>query len=331
MRVLLVAGTTRTAAIPGLSAAGASPEATAATPGLDAEIVAYGETVGEKPAPVSPDGCPTPAVMTRAAQELLGFDVTVVDAGLAEPTAAPTLSLGLRPGGDVREPDPVPGAADAVEAGRRFAADLPDDELLVAETIPGGTTTALGVLAALGENEAVSSSLPDNPLARKRDVVAEGLAASGLEAGEASGDPTAAVRRMGDPVLAVVAGIVAGAIESGTSVTLAGGTQMLAAAALVRHAEYDDSLRVATTSFVAADETAAVRETAADLGVDLDVTDPGFEAGDHVAFERYLAGEAKEGVGMGGALWLADREGIGMEQVRERIVAVYDRVVSDGP
>lgn len=331
MRLLLVAGTTRTAEIPGLSAAGASPEATAATPSADAEIVEYGDLVRGEMVPVSPAGCPTPAVMTRAVRELLGFELTVLDAGLAEPTGAPTVSLPVEPGADIREPDPVPNAEDAFAAGREFAHDLPDEELLVGETIPGGTTTALGVLTALGETEAVSSSLPENPLAHKREVVAEGLAASDLEPGGAVGDPLLAVRSVGDPVLAGVAGVATGAIETGVDLTLAGGTQMLAAAALVRHAGIEAPFRVATTSFVAADETAAVRETATSLDVNLAVTDPGFEHGDHVAFERYLAGVAKEGVGMGGALWLAERKGIDMSQVRDRIVSVYDRVVGDGP
>ncbi|WP_246983022.1 nicotinate-nucleotide--dimethylbenzimidazole phosphoribosyltransferase [Halorientalis marina] len=329
MRLILVAGTTRTAAIDGISAAGADPDVMVHTPSADAEIVTYGEPIRAPVVPVSPSGCPTPAVVTRAVRELVGFDVTVVDGGLAEPTGAPTVTVGASAGGDIREQDPVPTAPGVFAAAREFGRAIPDDEVYVAETIPGGTTTALGVLRALGEDGAVSSSLPDNPLALKEEVVSEGLAASSLSPGGAAGEPKVAVRRMGDPVLATVAGFVVGCTETDTAVTLAGGTQLLAAAALVRHTGVETTLPAATTTFLAADESASVRDLAADLNVDLTVTDPGFDGVDHPALSRFVAGEAKEGVGMGGALALAAAAAVPMADVRERVLSVYDRLFDE--
>jgi uncharacterized protein (TIGR00303 family) len=323
-RFVLTAGTTHTAAIEGISAAGADPEVMVQTPAADAEIVSYGTTVRAPVIPRSPTGCLTPAVVTRAVRELVGFDVTVVDGGLAEPTGAPTVTVGARPGDDVREQDPVSSAPGAFEAARQFGRALPDDELFLAETVPGGTTTAMGVLRALGERSAVSSSLAENPVERKREVVAEALEASSLEPGDASGAPKRALRRMGDPVLAVVAGIALGAIESETAVTLAGGTQMVAVAAVLRHAGVEQSLPLATTRYVAEDETADLDAAAADLALDLQVTDPGFDESDHPAMATYAGGEAKEGVGMGGALALADRAGVPMADVRARVEGLAD-------
>ncbi|WP_254536942.1 nicotinate-nucleotide--dimethylbenzimidazole phosphoribosyltransferase [Halomarina litorea] len=327
MRLVLVAGTTRTAGIEGISAAGAHPDLLRHTPSADAEILTYGRPVappeGEAhPTPVSPTGCPTPAVVTRAVREVLGFDVTVLDAGLGAPSSAPTVDLGAVPGNDVREGRTVPDARGVFERARRLGASLPGP-LLVGETVPGGTTTALGVLRALGYDHSVCSSLPDNPLDLKERVVAEGLAAAGLDDG--TGDPIRAVRAVGDPVLTAVAGLVVGASEAGTEVTLAGGTQLVAAGALVRHWS-DAPLDVATTSFVA-DATPDLATACADLDLSLTVTDPGF-TDDHVAMARYLAGEGKEGVGMGGVLALADRED-SLPAVRERIVTVYDRLLGD--
>jgi uncharacterized protein (TIGR00303 family) len=324
VRLILAAGTTRTARIDGVSAAGADPDLRAHTPGADAEILEYGAPVRAPVTPVSPSGCPTPAVVTRAIRELLSFPVTVAAAGLSKPTAAPTV-LGADPGGDVRDPDPVPEAADVFERARSFGRALPDDEVMVGETVPGGTTTAMGVLRALGERGGVSSSLPENPLELKRRVVAEGLDASGLDCGDAAGDPTTALRRMGDPVLATVAGVALGASETGTRVTLAGGTQLVAAAALVRHAGGDAPLTLATTSFVAGDPSVDLDRAAAEFDLAVTVTDPRFTA-DHVAMRRYRAGEAKEGVGMGGALALAAAADA-LPGVRERVVDVYDRLV----
>ncbi|MFC7081296.1 nicotinate-nucleotide--dimethylbenzimidazole phosphoribosyltransferase [Halorussus caseinilyticus] len=333
MRLVVFAGTTRTAEIDGLSAAGADPEAMVHTPSADAEILEYGAPVRAPVVPVSPTGCPTPAVVTRAVRELADFETTVVDAGLAEPTAAPTVTVGARPGEDVREEDPVPTAPGAFAAARQFGRRLPDDEVVVAETIPGGTTTALGVLTALGEERGVSSSLPDNPIERKREVVADALDASGLDPGDAAGDPRLALRKVGDPVLASAAGFVAGAARSGTRVTLAGGTQLVAVAALARHAGLDSALSLATTRFVADDPAVDLRSAGADFDLDVTVTDPGFDGTDHPATARYAAGEAKEGVGMGGALALADREGVPMARVREEVRSVYDELVEgeDGP
>jgi uncharacterized protein (TIGR00303 family) len=331
-RFVLVAGSTATATIDGISAAGVDADLLWHTPSADAELLVYGGTVRTPAVPVSPTGCPTPAVVTRAVRERRWFPVTVVDAGLAKPTAAPTLASSATPGGDVRDPEPAPGGAEAFARAREFGRSLSrvasrsDAGIVVGETIPGGTTTAMGVLAVLGEREAVSSSLPTNPLDRKREAVETGLDASGIDRGGAAGDPERALRLMGDPVLATVAGLAIGAAERDRSVTLAGGTQMLAATALVRHAGVDVPVEVSTTSYVAEDASAAFAETARDLGVETTVTDPGFGSGDHSALARFAAGEAKEGVGMGGALALADRAAVPMARIREQARTVYERL-----
>lgn len=326
MRLVLVGGNTETARIDGISAAGADPELMAQTPAVDLELVEYGQSAG-RPVPVSPTGCPTPAVMTRAARELLGFDTLAVDAGLASDTAVPTVDLGGTVGTDIREQEAVPTAAEIAAAGKRVGQELSDDRVLIGESIPGGTTTALGVLSALGEQASVSSSLPENPVALKERVVRAGLEASGLIEGGAAGEPIRAVETMGDPVLAAVMGLMIGALESGTEVTLAGGTQLATAAALVRHAGVDAPLSLATTSFVAEDDSAAIQELAEELDLDLTATDPEFEKRDHPALNGYVAGEAKEGVGMGGVLARYQAANLPMERLRTQIVEVYETVL----
>ncbi|KAB1197182.1 MULTISPECIES: nicotinate-nucleotide--dimethylbenzimidazole phosphoribosyltransferase [Haloferax] len=333
MRVVLVAGTTATAKIPEISAAGADPTLVGHTPSADAEIIEYGDTVRSPVTPVSPTGCPTPAAITRAVRELTGFDVLTVDAGLAKPTAAPTIDVGARPGRDIREPEPVPTAPGAFEAARRMGLALPEDELVIGETVPGGTTTALAVFRALGETFPVSSSLPSNPTSLKEDVVAEALESAGLSPGDAAHKPKLATRYVGDPVLPVVAGLTVGALESGSDVTLGGGTQLLAASALARHAGAAGDLTLATTSYLA-DDVPELESAAAELDVDLVVTDPGFET---TPLDRYAAGEAKEGAGMGGALMLADRMGV-VDDVEAATLDVLSRLdpqavdgVEDGP
>lgn len=329
MTFVLVAGTTETATIPGISAAGADPEAMASTPTADAEILLSGEPTSVPQVPVSPSGCPTPALVSRAIRDLLEFDVTVIDAGLSVSPDVATIRTAERSGGDVRTETPVPDADVIWERARKFGRDLTDSRLVVGESIPGGTTTALGVARALGIDLAVSSSLPENPIETKRSAVRDGLDASGIDSGALAGRPTAVVRSQGDPVLASVAGLVEGSLVTGTSVTLAGGTQLLTAAALLRHAGVEAPIEVAMTSYVAEDPSASVRDAAAALDVELTVTDPGFESNEHAGLGRFAAGEGKEGVGMGGALAMARREGVSMARVRERTATLYDRLVGD--
>ena len=329
MRLAVVVGTTETAAIPGLSAAGADPEAMAATPAIDAELLTYGAALSG-PVPVSPTGCPTPALVTRAARSVAGFETLVVDAGTAVGSAAPTVDLGGSPGADIRTADPVPDAAAVFEAAADLGRSLPDDPLAIGESIPGGTTTALGVLRALGEDIGVSSSLPDNPVERKEQVVAEGLAESAIEAGDCEGDPLRAIAAMGGPVQAGVAGLASGALDAGTDVVLAGGTQQLAVATALRHAGVTDPLTVATTRYVAADDAVDL-ESADRLDVTLRVTDPGFDSHDHPSMAPFAAGEAKEGVGMGGALATVEDADAGMDALRSTLESIYEEVVGDGP
>lgn len=329
MRFVLVVGTTHTATIKGISAAGANPDLMLHTPAADVEIVEYGQPVLAPVTPVSPAGCPTPAVVTRAVRDLVGFDVVVVDAGLATRTAAPTVTVGEHPGADVRDAEPVPYAADVFERSHQLGQKLPDEELVIGESIPGGTTTALGVLSALGEPYRVSSSLSENPITLKQEIVTAALEESGLREGELAGDPVLAMQLMGDPVLAAVTGLALGAVERDAAVTLAGGTQMIAAGALIRHFDVHTPVGLATTSFVADDETADLRTAVRALEMELTVTDPGFDQTNHVALERYRRGEAKEGVGMGGALMLAKQEGIAMSEIRDQIKSRYETLVDD--
>lgn len=319
--LVLAAGCTATASIPDISAAGADPSARRWTPTADAELLTAGAPVTAPGVPRSPSGCPTPAVVTRAARDLTGFDVVVLDAGLDEPPGVDVRDTGAAPGQDVRDATAVPNAEAVFERASAIGRSLTAERLLLAETIPGGTTTAMGVLGALGERTAVSSSLPENPIERKRAVLAAGLAASGIAPGDAAGDPVAAVRAMGDPVLATLAGLARGAARD-AELVLAGGTQLACVGALLRHAGVDSALDLATTSYVARDESAATAALATDLDLSLRVTDPGFGDREGDGLARYAAGEAKEGVGMGAALALAADRGIDHGAVADRAAAI---------
>lgn len=323
MRLILVVGTTRTAAIDGITAAG---DGRGRTPAADAELVSFGRLVKARAVPMAPSGCPTPAVLTAAVRDLVPIDLTIVGAGLAAPTGAPLLDIGTPVGGDVRTPIAVPRVREILQKGTAMGESFGDEEVMIAESIPAGTTTALGVLRALGEDMGVSSSMPDNPIDRKAGIVAAGVEASDIPADEpvASTDALAA---MGDPVLATVVGLVKG-IEG--SVTLAGGSQFVAAAAALRADGVTRPIRLATTAYVDADPAIDLEAAAERLDLDLRVIDPGFDP--KGPFGDYAAGIAKEGVGMGGALALARDREVDGNAIQERAIAILHRCgVEHGP
>jgi NaMN:DMB phosphoribosyltransferase len=179
-------------------------------------------------------------------------------------------------------------------------------------------------MRALGEPYPVSSSLPDNPSQRKERVAEAALDSADLDPGGAAHHPELAVRFAGDPTLAVVAGLCAGALDAGRRVTLAGGTQLVAAAALVRHAGLTHALELATTAYVA--DHVDLGPAAAHLDLDLTVTDPGF---DDDRLSQY-ATVGREGAAMGGALALADRAGE-LDAVESRTLSLLEAQLANGP
>jgi NaMN:DMB phosphoribosyltransferase len=188
------------------------------------------------------------------------------------------------------------------------------DFLVLGECVPGGTTTALCVLRGLGIPANVSSSFVDNPVALKEAICArvqERIRAEGAEA------PLDIIRIGGDPMLAVAAGI-ASTFRGGT--VLAGGTQMLAVAAVLRGLGMKVP-PVATTVYVREDPSAGFAATAEIIGAQAWYVDPGFGDLGHAGLARYCIGEVKEGIGAGGAMFLARVMGKGEEEIREAVLS----------
>ena len=151
----------------------------------------------------------------------------------------------------------------------------------------------------------VSGSSPDNAHALKGVVVDAGLVAAGLAPGDGSTDPLAAVAAIGDPMQPLVAGIAIAAAAAGSDVLLAGGSQMLAVAALVKAIAASDALErmvVGTTRWVAHDPAAAVPALATLVHADLPVlaANLDFSRSRHLALRPYEQFLVKEGVGAGG-------------------------------
>ncbi|HWQ66519.1 MAG TPA: TIGR00303 family protein [Methanospirillum sp.] len=301
--------------VPGLSGAGPNPQGSLLVPNLDAELILNGRIESCDATPNTPSGCPTPASITRSMVELAGFPVIFLNAGLVHDLIVPSLNMAGSPGKDPRNEPAVPDVGTLFThgqyTGRLFSHAY--DTLVIGECVPGGTTTALCLLRSLGFNARVSSAAVINPMGLKEEIVSTAL----LRISDVSlADPLHAVREVGDPMMAVVAGICS--TYTG-QVYLAGGTQMLAVAAVLAGLGHRVP-EIVTTIYVSDDPDANCVEIASQIGATLTVVDPDFGALAHSGLVRYCIGEVKEGMGAGGAMFLAHLMGHSPDEIRQSIL-----------
>jgi uncharacterized protein (TIGR00303 family) len=299
--------TTETAKISGISAAGKYPEFTDYTPPADAELLLLGRCKCIKGVPVTPDGIPTPALITMSALQLVDAPVLIASGGLKVKPQIPFLDLGGSPGRDIRKGDAVDNVSEVIEkatlAGQQLAKH--SDYMIIGESIPGGTTTALGVLSAMGiyAKGKVSSSMPENPHDLKNAAVLEGLTAAGERFGSLSSNPVRAISCLGDPMMPAFAGLLIGA-ASQIPVLMGGGTQMTAVLAVVNALKSDVLCNVAigTTKWVADDNSSDIRGIVSQISdVPILAADLNFGGSKFDGLKAYEKGVVKEGVGAGGA------------------------------
>ena len=336
-RTLLLLAATDTAAVPGISAAGASPQARLGTAAADAELLLLGPGGRRCHAlPPLPAGV-SPALISHVVLSQLGLleRTRVLDLGCAIAAAVPHLRLpGLESAGPARCLSTgralAPARVEAlVQRGSAWGRRLdPAEPLLLAECVPGGTTTALAVLEGLGVAAAglVSGSLRQPAHGLKAALVAQGLAAASFEAADLTGvaHPLSVLAALGDPMQAFAAGLVGAAAARGTPVLLAGGSQMAAVLALAlalaepgQRPALADRLVGATTAWVAEEAGSNLALLLERIGARwqvrprLEVAALRFHGCSSAALRDYERGYVKEGVGAGGLalLWqLAGRQ-----------------------
>ncbi len=297
---------TETSEIPGLTVAGANPELVKYTAPADAEFLYYGRCKCIAGVPATPDGKPTPALITRAALKSANIPLLVVEAGTKIKPSIPCIPLGVGPGRNITLKDAM--TMSDVEktfeycsmVGRELA--KASDLIVVGESIPGGTTTALAVLSALGVDARfkVSSSMPENPHNLKNQVVASAL----QRAGSSIKSAFEAVSLVGDPMMPAVAGIASGAMSAGSKVLLAGGTQMTAILAILKDmGSRMDNVCIGTTTYVAKDPSSDLEGLVRNISPNV----PVFSCNLHLdqskkpGLQAFARGFVKEGVGAGGA------------------------------
>jgi len=92
---------TETAETPGITVAGADPDFLKFTPPADAEFLHYGFCKSIDVIPMTPDGKPTPALLTKAALESAEIPQVVINAGSKIAPKLPYFETGLVPGKNI--------------------------------------------------------------------------------------------------------------------------------------------------------------------------------------------------------------------------------------
>lgn len=314
----------------GLSAAGANVEALPYTAPADADLLFYDRPRVIDCIPVDPFGHPTPALVTKAALIEGGFPVMNVRAGASVAPVAPFADFGASPGKDPRYGTAVPGSAEISAISARTARELASSGIkrfVLAESVPGGTTTALLLLRAFGYNGTVSSAGPINPLLKKETIWNDVSARLGIKKGGLKGHGLAAAAEVGDPMQVAVASFVS-ALPQDVEVVLAGGTQMMAVAALLRDMKDTRPLLIATTKYICEDKTSCFEEYAEQIGTEYYSAPLDFSASRFPGLADYEKGYVKEGVGMGGAVWYALQNGATVKKIIERTEELYAKLTS---
>ncbi|HJJ22823.1 MAG TPA: TIGR00303 family protein [Nitrosopumilus sp.] len=292
---------TETCEIPGITFAGADKNSIQFTPPADAEYLHYGYCKTIDSIPMTPDGKPTPGLLTKTALESSSIPHLTINAGSKVSPQLPFIETGLSFGKNISTQNAMTDSqvSHAVDYGRivgRSMASLTDC-LIIGESIPGGTTTALAVLRALGFDAKVSSSIPNNPVELKNQVVN-----SALERVD-SDDPYNIVAKVGDPMIPFVAGMLSSASDV-SKVMLAGGTQMTAVLAFASKIGFnEDNTAIGTTSYITDDETANFKSLVQKIAdIPAISVNPGLENSQYSGLRAFSEGFAKEGVGAGGSI-----------------------------
>ncbi|ARV57637.1 TIGR00303 family protein [Nostocales cyanobacterium HT-58-2] len=296
-----VLGFTETCLIPGISAAGSTPEDRQYTACADAEFLYYGlEHQPKYPLPPLAAGA-SPVFISRTVIEALKIPIYIFNAGLPQPPAVPTIDLGGYPARCLSQ-----GAAmelamvhhlfkQGLVWGERLGTKIQNQYIILSECVVGGTTTALAILTGLGipAMGKVNSSHPvcnhaqkwavvqaglermrnDANKGRQRDTERENFPASSRSCVSGSPpDPLQLVAAVGDPMQIMVAGMAI-ALSRKCGVLLAGGTQMLAVYALMNAITQayaiswrPEEIVIGTTRWVAEDPTGGTIELAQLVG-----------------------------------------------------------------
>ncbi len=325
---MLALSNTKTANIEGITQAGI-PGMIHLTPTLDSEFVCTGEVRSLENIAETPKGVPTPALITRGVHLLTPYGrVELLDLGLEVKPKVDYFKLHsfeIEPSESIAKGANIDAEAlfqKGVEFGKRYKCQ--DEYIILGESVPSGTTTAMATSIGLKykADNAFSSSFKNVPNDVREKTLK--LALSGL--GEKD-DIFAVLSKLSDNMLIFNAGFILG-LNNRVPLVLAGGTQMACVLLIVNRmlqlmggTMSTSNLAICTTKWVAKDENSDIKALLELLRFPVNAyySDFDFSLSSHPALKLYDEGEAKEGVGAGGALMYGFLNGVTKEQITQKV------------
>ena len=323
---LLAASVTKTCEIDGITQAGI-PGKIPYTPTLDAEFITTQKLFSMPEIAETPSGVPTPALITRAVENLTPFaTIEILDLGLeVAPQQTNLHSFGIKPSGSIASGAAI-DAQDVLAKGMAFGRsyELKGTYLILGESTPSGTTTATATALALGYDleDAFSSSFLNVPDDIRKKTIHDAL--SLIDDSMSNFEKLSLVS---DNMLIFTAGFLLEASRR-FHVVLAGGTQMAAALLVADRLREDllmriksDNITLATTAWVAEDKNSDIRQILKQLSYTPHAiaTTLSFANAEIPVLKKYDEGEAKEGVGAGAALAYAQKNELKNSEVVEAV------------
>ena len=318
-KIYLVIAGTDTSQIQGISAAGINKNSRRKTALADAEFLLLGASKDHKyKLPLLNAGV-TPALISYVCSKLISASPIVVPLGIkvkpyfshlavedefVEPAKCLTTGKSM----------PRKRVLNLYKKGIKIGQST-KQPILIAESVPGGTTTAQAIMEAFGLNVSnlVGSSLFQAPRELKRKVIQTGLLNANLKNGFDSFD---VISSLGDPFQAFSMGLLIGARLVNQPVVLSGGSQMLAVILLALESldfknkkDFIENVFIATTSWLVKDNSMNDLLTLINHKHQVSLiglaSPLNFHSSKYKELQDYELGHVKEGVGAGGISILA--------------------------
>jgi len=325
---MLALSNTDTAKIEGITQAGI-PGLIHLTPTLDSEFLCSGEVRSLDNIAETPKGVPTPALITRAVHLLHPYNnIELLNLGLEVTPKLEyftTHNFDILPSGSIDTGASI-DAQEVFQKGIEFGQnyECKNDYIILGESVPSGTTTAAATATALKYNvtNMFSSSFKDVPNDIRQTTITKALHAVKEE-----DDIFEILSKVSDNMLIFNAGFILG-LNNKIPLILAGGTQMTCVLLIVNkilemmEAQFDTSnLTLCTTKWVANDKNSDIKAILELLNFNINsyFVDFDFTLSNHPALKLYDEGEAKEGVGAGGALMYGILNGLNKQQITTKV------------
>ena len=325
---MLALSNTKTASIEGITQAGI-PGMIHLTPTLDSEFVCTGEVRSLENIAETPKGVPTPALITRGIHLLAPYGrVELLNLGLE---VAPKVQyfkvheFNIEPSQSIAKGANI-NAQELFQKGIDFGQnyECKDEYIILGESVPSGTTTAMATAIGLKHKvkEYFSSSFKNVPTDVRENTLK--LALSHLAHKD---DIFTVLSKVSDNMLIFNAGFILG-LNNRVPLVLAGGTQMVAVLLIVDRmlklmggTMKSSNLSLCTTKWIAEEKESDIKALLELLSLPINAyyADFDFSLTTHPALKLYDEGEAKEGVGAGGALMYGFLNGLSKEQITKQV------------